>query len=932
MTTLILNEPSDTHADTAHPEVIFHGWNAEVISFTGASSANQGSVYSFQIRYADSFVDSSAVVAAFKDDAGTSPLTITAGTYDSSTFARTYSIAGTQITGTFEKIHIAVNMRVSTVNVQTDADAGGMISWPGGGLTVGPSDTVTKYVWIPKNTDTRFDFIPDDDSYTQSAAQGVSPLGSNGWYVFPAGSTNQSLNVRFSPVTTGNTYSVNISNWDSISTRVSYVNYTLSSVSGESIPRPLDGGTVYGHTGQTMMIYVILPSTYVVQVVKYTTGAGGTVMAPLPESNPQHYHGELAGYLIPITGDTTIEITVIEASKRYTISPTTSLTSPSPAYHIKSIKYTVTEGPRTGFTAICGQNGTDYIYNGEKLSYDVTAKVGTTSRVSVNGGSYIPVTTGGINAGWAVDTALVTGNRVISINLATYDAMQLYLDFDPRSGSMWYRIGGVDGEVTQGGSNTLYTGNPINIPNAASVIRFKFFPNEDYSKGTYTVHNYGYTKFDFADTSNPAGHERVNMKGTGDGVILVHYTTPLKNTSKHNVTFVNLSNSGGTVNHETPYSVALLPLPNKTLPNRDGITVTIGGTQYTGFGYLNGVLSIPGPMVRGNIIITAQLDVPSFGIEFEGDVINPPGTVTYNMDYSTVLIPKTGYTLPDDASGITVTIGGVRHTGFGYTSSTGVLSILGTDITGGIVVTVTGVARSHCDVVIEGEVNEAGAATTAILAEYSVTLTPNTGFLLPNRNGIHVEIGGAGYDGFNYDATTGQFSISAEDVVDDIHIIVDAYAGYNVTITTTLGGRVTYVNGLDTGAVEENSTLTIAVASATNAALTAAPISTNHFVSWTKNTDPSTYAAILTTSGAGTYVAKFTASTVHVLTVDESGGTVMVKVGSDIAFDYTAPVNIIAGSQVTLTASKPSVNFSYWSGDLTGTANPLTIAAMDDDY
>jgi hypothetical protein len=78
-------------------------------------------------------------------------------------------------------------------------------------------------------------------------------------------------------------------------------------------------------------------------------------------------------------------------------------------------------------------------------------------------------------------------------------------------------------------------------------------------------------------------------------------------------------------------------------------------------------------------------------------------------------------------------------------------------------------------------------------------------------------------------------------------------------------------------------------------------------------------------------VANYTDSaTGKLLTVNANGGSATVKIGTT-TFDYAAPVLLDAGVQVTLAAAAPGgKTFSYWSGDVQSSLNPV-VFVMDDN-
>ena len=105
-------------------------------------------------------------------------------------------------------------------------------------------------------------------------------------------------------------------------------------------------------------------------------------------------------------------------------------------------------------------------------------------------------------------------------------------------------------------------------------------------------------------------------------------------------------------------------------------------------------------------------------------------TATYNTDYTASLVAQTGYSLP---SAIKVTVGGATltpGTGYMYDSSTGALTVKGSVITGNIVVTASGVAKTYT-VSLDMQGGSMGSASVVVTydsAMPSITLPVRTGY------------------------------------------------------------------------------------------------------------------------------------------------------------------------------------------------------------
>jgi uncharacterized repeat protein (TIGR02543 family) len=177
-------------------------------------------------------------------------------------------------------------------------------------------------------------------------------------------------------------------------------------------------------------------------------------------------------------------------------------------------------------------------------------------------------------------------------------------------------------------------------------------------------------------------------------------------------------------------------------------------------------------------------------------------------------------------------------------------------------------------------------------------------------------------------------------------------AGTSVIVTATPNAGYTFVNWTDTGVVVSTSasytfpintnrtlvanflinsyTLTTVATNGTvvknpvqatynngtTVALTATPNTGYTFTSWSGDANGSTNPLTVTMNANKNITANFTINT-YTLTVASSNGTVS-KVPNQTTFNY--------GATATLTAT-PNTGyiFSSWSGDATGSANPLTV-------
>ena len=128
-------------------------------------------------------------------------------------------------------------------------------------------------------------------------------------------------------------------------------------------------------------------------------------------------------------------------------------------------------------------------------------------------------------------------------------------------------------------------------------------------------------------------------------------------------------------------------------------------------------------------------------------------TATYNTDYTASLVAVTGYSLP---SAIRVTVGGAILTqgaDYMYDSSTGALTVKGSVITGDIVVTASGVAKSYM-VSLDmqgGSMGSASVTATYDSAMPAITLPLRTGYTF---GGYFTQTGGNGTQYYGADGSS----------------------------------------------------------------------------------------------------------------------------------------------------------------------------------
>ena len=151
----------------------------------------------------------------------------------------------------------------------------------------------------------------------------------------------------------------------------------------------------------------------------------------------------------------------------------------------------------------------------------------------------------------------------------------------------------------------------------------------------------------------------------------------------------NGSITSGTASYNSDYTATIVRT-NEYYNFPSEVTVTIGGAESTAFTYTSstGEVVITGSAIKGAVVITGICSPKSF--TFSTSVTNgtaspSSGTCTYGTDFNVTITAGSGFVLPTSVS---ATAGGTAITP-AYDSSTGVVTIPGSSITGTIVISAT---------------------------------------------------------------------------------------------------------------------------------------------------------------------------------------------------------------------------------------------------
>lgn len=234
------------------------------------------------------------------------------------------------------------------------------------------------------------------------------------------------------------------------------------------------------------------------------------------------------------------------------------------------------------------------------------------------------------------------------------------------------------------GSPQGFTITGTNIPTGTTDANGNYIVNVP-SKGDYTVTatKTGYTSVSKSVTISEAGVTSVSLTAQ---VGTYSYTS--------NITHGTASPASATaVPYGTDYSITITGNPSAGYNHPTSVSVTVGGVAIGGSAYTytasTGKLVIKGEYITGDIVVTATCPARTFSFTTSltnGTADPSSATLTYGVTKTIALTPSTGYVMPDS---VTMTRGGSAYTGFIYDKELGGVQIPGTDITGGMVLTVT---------------------------------------------------------------------------------------------------------------------------------------------------------------------------------------------------------------------------------------------------
>ena len=266
---------------------------------------------------------------------------------------------------------------------------------------------------------------------------------------------------------------------------------------------------------------------------------------------------------------------------------------------------------------------------------------------------------------------------------------------------------------------------------------------------------------------------------TGNVEIIASTTEKAKYDVTYTLIGVTNENGAAICTHGTTFTAALKMAYGYTTPV--AVEVVVGGKiledglDYT-YDSSSGVLEIRGEAVTGDIVIKATGTAATYDVSFNLTNLEQTAggsSCTYNTAYTATLAAVSGYELP---ATIQVSVGGqALAEGYQYDSATGKVTVDAAYVTGTIEITAVAETQKSNVYITASKVTAYGASKTPFGADYTLTLTADSGSMLPEA--IKVTIGDKilvdGRD-YTYSRATGKVVVKGEHVTDDIYFTVEA--------------------------------------------------------------------------------------------------------------------------------------------------------------
>ena len=161
----------------------------------------------------------------------------------------------------------------------------------------------------------------------------------------------------------------------------------------------------------------------------------------------------------------------------------------------------------------------------------------------------------------------------------------------------------------------------------------------------------------------------------------------------NNITGTTLTRT--TAQHGAAFSATLNANTGFNRPGQGTITMTRNGANFTNFTYTasTGVITIAAAQVTGNFVINGTAPRIQYNVrnDITGTTLNN-NIAQHGVLFAATLNANTGFNRP---SSITMTRNGLNFTNFNYTASTGVITIVGAQVTGNFVINGTAPRITH---------------------------------------------------------------------------------------------------------------------------------------------------------------------------------------------------------------------------------------------
>ena len=466
--------------------------------------------------------------------------------------------------------------------------------------------------------------------------------------------------------------------------------------------------------------------------VGLTASSGFTSQAINPSNSNVGWTGTFTaqtGYSLPTSVNVTVDGNLLSSSYySYSRSGSTGTVSVSGSYATGKITVSANGIPATYTATLSGSNVS-------AASTDNTVKrISRTKTTSVDG------TTSSGNYGnfaYLIDPVTISGAPSLDVNVTyatestNYDWVCVYdSSTTPTASNYDSSISGKLGGTTKQTSNYTVSGNTVNMFFRSDTSSDAYYGYYAQISGHVDTSQFGSSKVLYnqpwcGKIQAASGYElpssiTVSCGGstlstsaysydstTGQIEVYPQYVTgaitvsataveaPTYYSGTLNGTHVSATSGfGSTIRENTTWTAYIQADTGYSLPN--SITMTRGGSSFTNFTYTQstGKIEVSSSYVTGNFVVTADGVVNQYATT----LITPGGVstvsgfsstgATYGQDWSGQIQANTGYKLPTE---ISVSINNTASNNYSYDSSTGMITVSSSYVTGPIEITANGI-------------------------------------------------------------------------------------------------------------------------------------------------------------------------------------------------------------------------------------------------